>query len=131
MTASPGSITHVGVVPVFVTDQQRALEFYRDALGFTVHTDARWGEQRWIEVGPPAADTRLSLLQPSDVPFDAQAGEPTGIAFRTDDAAACYDTLVAGGANLTSRPHAEPWGTWFGFADPDGNEFIVSQAGVA
>lgn len=128
MTASNSGITHIGVVPVYVTDQQRALEFYRDSLGFEVHTDASWGDQRWIEVGPSGAATRLSLMRVTDVPFDAQVGLGPAIAFRTPDAAASHSALIAAGAAVTSEPKVEMWGTWYGFEDPDGNSFVVSES---
>jgi predicted enzyme related to lactoylglutathione lyase len=127
------TITHLAVAPVYVTDQQRALEFYRDGLGFEVCTDNAFGDQRWIEVAPSGAATRLSLMLPGSVPYAAQVAAGPGYAFSSPDVERTHAALVAAGVTITSEPTVEPWGSWFGFRDPDDNAFIVSQSsdGVA
>ncbi|MBK7824760.1 VOC family protein [Nannocystis sp.] len=56
-------IDHIGIVSVPVADQSRALAFYRDVLGFEVHRDTPMGpDMRWINVGPPGAQTTLTLV---------------------------------------------------------------------
>jgi catechol 2,3-dioxygenase-like lactoylglutathione lyase family enzyme len=60
-------ITRVATVFLPVTDQDRALAFYRDQLGFDVHSDVTYGEGvRWIEVVPPGASTVIALNGPGD-----------------------------------------------------------------
>ncbi|MCW2972949.1 MAG: uncharacterized protein JWN72_1222 [Thermoleophilia bacterium] len=93
-----------------------------------VHTDASFGDQRWIEVAPEGAATRLSIMRVTDVPFEAQVALGPAFAFATTDAAASHAALVTRGVTVTSEPQAEPWGTWFGFDDPDGNSFVVSES---
>ena len=60
-------ITQVGTVGIPVDDQERALAFYHDALGFETRMDSEYGErQRWLEVAPPGAATSIALVQSHD-----------------------------------------------------------------
>jgi catechol 2,3-dioxygenase-like lactoylglutathione lyase family enzyme len=60
-------ITQVGTVIVPVGDQDRALEFYLDKLGFEERIDTPYGEgERWIEVAPPGAATTIALVPPRE-----------------------------------------------------------------
>src|SRR5438093_8048326 len=88
-------ITHVGAVIVPVGDQDRALEFYLDKLGFEKRVDTPYGEgERWVEVAPPGAATTIALVPPRE-------GDPTGIetrvGFTTDDIEADHADLRARG----------------------------------
>ena len=66
-------ITELGTVGVPVSDQDRALEFYVEKLGFETRIDAPYGEgERWVEVAPPGATTSIALIR-------AREGIPTGI----------------------------------------------------
>jgi Glyoxalase/Bleomycin resistance protein/Dioxygenase superfamily len=65
MTDQP--IKCVATVFLPVTDQDRALAFFRDQLGFDVHSDTDYGEGiRWVEVVPPGSTTAIALSGPSD-----------------------------------------------------------------
>ncbi len=64
------AITRVQTVGVYVRDQQAALDFYKDKLGFEVRQDAPMGEpggDRWIEVVPPGAETGIVLSTPASM----------------------------------------------------------------
>lgn len=62
-TASTTRITQVGTVFVPVTDQDRALEFYLDKLGFEKRGDFEYGDgSRWVEVAPPGSKDRKSVV---------------------------------------------------------------------
>src|SRR5258708_3883105 len=76
-------ITQVGTVIVPVSDQDRALEFYLDKLGFEKRSDIPFGHgDRWVEVAPPGAATSIALIPPRE-------GEPVGVdtrvAYSTED----------------------------------------------
>ena len=63
-TVAPASINNIGVVMFTVTDQDAALAFYTEKLGFEVRGDSRFGENgehRWLEVAPPGSTARLAL----------------------------------------------------------------------
>jgi catechol 2,3-dioxygenase-like lactoylglutathione lyase family enzyme len=112
-------ITGVGAVGVPVTDQDRAVEFYVDTLGFEKRRDVPFGDGRWIEVAPPGATTTIALVP---------AGVPAGIRLATEDAVADHAELLARGADVDQEvltmPEAPPM---FGLRDPDGNSLILVQ----
>jgi len=61
------SITHLGTVIIPVSDQDRALAFYVDKLGFEQRSDMPFGNgERWLEVAPPGATTTLALIPPRE-----------------------------------------------------------------
>lgn len=101
----------IQTVSVFVDDQQRALEFYTEKLGFTVAADVPMGEFRWLTVVDPAAPdgTQLSLEpkgHPAVSPFTDALLED-GIPFfvlGVDDVAAEYDRLQGLGVEFTQAP---------------------------
>jgi len=121
-------ISGVATVAVPVTDQDRALAFYRDVLGFEMRRDAPFGPgMRWIEVAPPGATTTVALppLGP-----DGTSGVDTGIRLTTADAAADHAELSAAGVDVDPEvlhfPGVPPM---FSFRDPDGNVlYLVEQA---
>ena len=108
-----------------VSDQDAALEFYTSKLGFTVLTDQPFGPQRWIELRIPGADTRIVLFTPSGQ--EDRIGTPSNVVFASDDVSATYDELSARGVPFESPPTVEDWGTFATFADPDGNQFVLSS----
>lgn len=85
MTASGQHIPGVGTVYLAVTDQDRALAFYRDKLGFEVRTDTEFGEGfRWVEVAPAGAYTVIALVPPMGED-DPQPGGRSPFGFDTPD----------------------------------------------
>ena len=88
----------VDIVSVPVSDQDRALAFYRDVLGFAVREDADMGEgRRWIELVPPAGGASISLV----TWFDAMAaGSLRGLVIGTLDAPAAFTELLSRGVEL-------------------------------
>ena len=120
-------ITEVGTVMVPVSDQDRALEFYVDKLGFEKRTDTPYGEgERWVEVAPPGAATTIALVPP-------RQGEPTGIetriGFTTEDADADNASLRASGVDADAEVMrmGGPVPPMFFFRDLDGNRFLIVE----
>jgi catechol 2,3-dioxygenase-like lactoylglutathione lyase family enzyme len=112
------SITEVGTVGIPVVDQDRALEFYVDTLGFEKRRDVPFDGARWIEVAPPGAATTIALIP---------AGVPTGIRLFAKDADAAHAELRARGVDtdpvvMRMEGAAPPM---FALRDPDGNSLIV------
>jgi lactoylglutathione lyase len=118
-------INQIQVTTVFVNDQDKALEFYRNTLGMDVRIDTMMGENfRWLEVVPKGAITSIALLSPYP---GAQVGLPTGMIFDTADVQAFYDAKKDS-VNFTKSPEAQPWGGISAeFTDPDGNQFGIAQ----
>ena len=116
-------IRGVKFVSIPVTDQDRALAFYTEKLGFRVLTDQPFSdEQRWIELGIPGADTRLVLFR---VDGGLAPGSQMNMALWTDDVEGTARELKAKGVAFSQDPKREPWGTFCTFKDPDGNSFVL------
>jgi catechol 2,3-dioxygenase-like lactoylglutathione lyase family enzyme len=113
-------------VGVPVGDQQRALEFYTQKLGFRIVTDQPFdGEQRWIELGVGKSGTGIALFTPPG--HQDRIGTFTGISFTADDVQATCRELAAKGVVFVREPREEEWGTSAIFADPDGNQFVLGS----
>jgi catechol 2,3-dioxygenase-like lactoylglutathione lyase family enzyme len=118
-------ITQLGTVIVPVADQDRAIAFYVDKLGFEKRSDTPFGEgERWVEVAPPEADTSIALIPPRE-------GEPVGIdthvAFNSDDIDADHASLRDRGVDVDEQVMrmGGPVPPMFFFRDPDGNRFFA------
>lgn len=129
-------ITRIGSVPIFVSDQERALTFYRDKLGFEVVFDQQFGpEFRWVTVARQRGETELVLFRP--VPsiagnqleeLEGRIGIWTGITFLTADIHSTYEALRERGVEFHNEPTPQAWGgTEAIFSDPDGNYFHLVQ----
>lgn len=119
-------IKGVKFVSIPVSDQDRSLAFYTEALGMVVATDQPFDDrQRWIELRIPGAETRLVLFTP-DAHRD-RIGTPQHATFVADDVERTYRELSARGVAFASPPRTEPWGTSAVFRDPDGNVFVLSS----
>ncbi len=120
-------ITDVRTVGVPVTDQDRALEFYLDKLGFEKRLDApveQFGG-RWIEVAPTDAAITIALVPTRE---GVPTGVQTGIRFTTVDAAAVHADLQARGVEvgeLLRWPGVPPM---FAVRDQDGNGIEIVEA---
>jgi catechol 2,3-dioxygenase-like lactoylglutathione lyase family enzyme len=120
-------IRHIGTVIVPVTNQDKALEFYTDKLGFEKRTDSPYGEgDRWIEVAPPGAETTIALVPPRE-------GESTGIqsrtGFTTTEIDATHDELRDRGVDVDPEVMrmGDPVPPMFFFRDQDGNNFLMVE----
>lgn len=106
-----------------VTDQDRAIAFYTEKLGFRILTDQPFDQrQRWVELGIPGAETRVVL-------FAMDNGQPPGnqmnIVFWTDDVESTAAEMKAQGVEFEVEPKKAQWGAFAIFKDPDGNRFVL------
>src|SRR6516225_2521557 len=115
-------IKGVKFVSVPVTDQDRALAFYTQKLGFRVLTDQPFdGKQRWIELGIPGSDSNLVLFTTDNDKNRIGSHQP--VTFWSDDVEATSRLLKSRGVSFVKEPKKEPWGTAAVFKDQDGNQF--------
>jgi catechol 2,3-dioxygenase-like lactoylglutathione lyase family enzyme len=123
---SPLRITDVRTVGVPVTDQDAAIGFYVDTLGFEKRLDGAFGEGfRWVEVAPASATTSIALVQSGP---DAPAGIDTQIRLRSRDVQGDHASLLERGVDID--PDVVPYPVpMFVFRDPDGNRLIVVEDG--
>jgi catechol 2,3-dioxygenase-like lactoylglutathione lyase family enzyme len=133
-------ISKMSHAAIFVLNQQAALEFYRDKLGFEVRTDATMdGGFRWLTVGPKnQPDFEIILMEPSPgYMFDeatanqvrelVQQGKLGAGVFDTPNCQATYEELSGKGVEFLSPPSEQPWGIGAVFKDNSGNWFSLSQ----
>jgi len=121
-------ITQVGRVMVPVADQDAAIAFYLEKLGFELTADVPFGDgERWVEVGPASGGARLALV-PSRGEY--RAGRMTGIALDTKDVRAAHEELQAKGVDVDSELMGGD-GTvpaLFFFRDRDANTLMIVES---
>jgi catechol 2,3-dioxygenase-like lactoylglutathione lyase family enzyme len=117
--------TDVLNVAVPVDDQERALTFYSETLGFETRLDDVIGEgMRWIEVAPPGATTAIALVLAGD---GIASGVDTGVRLATRDAEADHGELQARGVDVGELLRWEGVPPMFVLRDPDGNTLYVVE----
>lgn len=110
---------------VCVSDQDRALRFYTERLGFKLKTDAPFeGGQRWIELEIPGAETGIVLLTPKGQ--EDRIGTFVNGSLWTDDLEGTYQELKAKDVEFTTPPTKQFWGSFAMFKDLDGNSFVLA-----
>lgn len=125
-------LTKITHLTVFVTNQDDALKFYRDSLGFKVHTDAMFGDFRWLTLcAPEQPDFEIALV-PAQTPEELAivgkqgAGKPL-FNVETNDCQKDYERLSALGVVFVQQPKREQWGFSSAFHDLYGNLIYMCQ----
>jgi catechol 2,3-dioxygenase-like lactoylglutathione lyase family enzyme len=130
------------VVGLYVRDQDEALAFYVDTLGFQVHTDVRNGDYRWLTVTAPGeASVQLGLFRPGPPihdPATADAiaaivakGAMPPLVLRVDDCEGLWRAWSAKGVEFTQEPIRRFGQVDAGFRDPSGNGWkMIERADV-
>jgi predicted enzyme related to lactoylglutathione lyase len=123
----PTTVASIGVAMFAVADQDAAIRFYTEKLGYELRADVKYGEgeweSRWVEVAPPGSTARLALNPP-------MGGEPGGggIGVETPDLDAEYKRLKAIGGIEIDEPMSVPGAPrLFMMRDPDGNHIAVVE----
>ena len=123
-----------------VDDHDKAIEFYRDALGFEVPNDVRAYGMRWVTIGPPSQPDINIVLEPPAAdpgisPSDREAigdllakGLLRGLNFKTADLDAIFDRVQATGAEVVQEPMDQSYGRDCAFRDPAGNMIRILQS---
>ena len=130
------SVTHAGLA---VHDQDAAIAFYTDKLGFELRNDVTIadGALRCVTVAPPGTDLEVILLPPGGpgTAEDARSqaleliaqGLIPGLIFRVDDCRATYEELKGRGVEMTQEPIEQSYGIDAAFRDPSGNHIRFTQ----
>jgi predicted enzyme related to lactoylglutathione lyase len=125
-SAEGGVIKAIKFVGIPVSDQDRALEFYTQKLGFRIVTDQPFdGTQRWIELGVGRSVTGIALFTPQG--HESRIGTFSSISFVAEDVVATWRDLSSRGVTFIKEPAKADWGTSAIFCDPDGNQFVLSS----
>ncbi len=124
----------IKLTSIYVDDQEKALRFYTDVLGFTKKGDFTQGPYRWLTVASPEEPdgTELQLAPNANPAAEAyqQAifgqGQPAAM-FYTNDVQADYERIKAAGAEFTMPPTSQPWGSMAMLKDTCGNLIQLTQ----
>ena len=110
-----------------VADQDRALDFYLNTLGFSLVTDQPMGPgMRWVEVRPPKGETGLALFTAPG--HEDRVGTFTGLSWECDDLEKTHRELTAKGVEFAKPPQQQPWGKFAILKDSEGNQIVLSEA---
>lgn len=123
---------------ITVDDQDKALAFYRDALGLVVKADAPLGPFRWLTVGAPGQPGVEIVLASPDMghgPEDTETlrallakGALQGVIFTTGNCDAAFERIRAAGAEVLQEPIDQPYGVRdCAFRDPSGNHIRIGS----
>jgi len=126
VTSTKTRINKINTVVVPVADQDRAIDFYVDKLGFEKRTDIPFGNgYRWVEVGPGEAETTIALAPPPE--GRPTGNRETGIGVQTDDIDAYHAELQAAGVDVDAEVSrmGGPVPPLFWLRDPEGNTLMV------
>jgi catechol 2,3-dioxygenase-like lactoylglutathione lyase family enzyme len=117
-------ITHVKFVSISTKNQDAALAFYTEKLGFKLVTDQPYDDkQRWIELRIGSSDTRFVLFDMDEHPVGASFNG----ALACDNVEKTYLELKERGVKFMGPPQTQPWGSFAVFEDPDANKFVLSS----
>jgi uncharacterized glyoxalase superfamily protein PhnB len=132
----------IGTAQLWVQDQDEALAFYKDKVGFEVHSDVtlpEMGDFRWLAVGPAAQpDISIVLMAIPGPPVmdDETAGQVRSLMSKgfagtifltTDDVRADFEELKGRGVEFVEEPEERPYGIDSAFRDPSGNHIRLTQ----
>lgn len=131
----------IGVIGLYVHDQDEALDFYVNKLGFLVHTDAKNGAYRWLTVKHPnQPGFELGLFLPQEPVLDAKTaqmmremvakGAMPPLVLNVGDCRAAYDKMRTKGVEFTQEPIARFGGVDANFRDPSGNAWKMVERRV-
>lgn len=129
----------IGVVGIYVRDQDEAVEFYVGKLGFKVHTDVKNGDYRWLTVQHPEQPSfQLGLYKPAPPTVDVATaktlnevvakGAMPPLVLVTGDCQATFEVLKAKGVEFTQEPVKRFGSCDASFRDPSGNGWKLIEA---
>jgi catechol 2,3-dioxygenase-like lactoylglutathione lyase family enzyme len=124
-------ITKVSTISLFVSNQDRAKDFYVNKLGFEVRTDAPLypgATARWVAVAPKGAETEVILYLPDEnwSHYKQVVGQSQALTFTVNDIEAYCKDLKAKGVRVVEEPKTEPWGTFAIILDSEDNRLILT-----
>lgn len=128
-TAAATTIGQVATVMVPVADQDRAIAFYTEKLGFEKRADVPFGDgNRWVEVAPAGAATTIALVRPME---GEEVGIEARIALESSDIDADHTALRERGVDVDPEimRMGGPVPPMFWFRDADGNRLLIVATG--
>jgi predicted enzyme related to lactoylglutathione lyase len=119
-------ITHLKFMSIPVADQDRALKFYTEKLGFRIATNQEMAPgKRWIELRLGKAETRLVLFTMDGE--EGRVGTRMNCSLACDDVEATWRQLSERGVEFDGPPQKQPWGSFVIMRDSEGNRFVLGS----
>ena len=119
-------IKRIKFLGIPVRDQDRALRFYTEKLGFRVFTDQQFSDkQRWIELSIPGAETGIVLFTPDG--HEDRIGTFINTSWEVNDIEKTYAELRDNGVEFDGPPAKQPWGSFVKMKDSEGNQIVLSS----
>jgi predicted enzyme related to lactoylglutathione lyase len=119
-------IKRIKFLGIPVKDQERALAFYTEKLGFKILTDQPFSEtQRWIELSIPGAETGVVLFTPQG--HEDRVGTFVNTSWEVDKVEKTFVELQERGVEFNGEPQKQPWGTFAMMKDSEGNQIVLSS----
>ncbi len=119
-------IKRIKFLGIPVRDQDRALKFYTEKLGFRILTDQPFSEsQRWIELSIPGAETGVVLFTPEG--HEERIGTFVNSSWEVDDIDRTYLELREKGVEFAAPPEKQLWGNFLKLTDSEGNQIVLSS----
>ena len=119
-------IKRIKFLGIPVLDQDRALNFYTEKLGFRVFTDQQFSaKQRWIELSIPGAETGIVLFTPDG--HEDRVGTFVNTSWDVDNVEKTYAELQGKGVEFAGAPEKQPWGSFVRMKDSEGNQIVLSS----
>ena len=119
-------IKRIKFLGIPVRDQDRAISFYTEKLGFRVFTDQHFSDtQRWVELSIPGAETGIVLFTPPG--YEDRIGTFINTSWEVDNVEKTYAELQGRGVEFTAPPQKQSWGTSVIMKDSEGNQIVLSS----
>jgi catechol 2,3-dioxygenase-like lactoylglutathione lyase family enzyme len=133
-------INNLSVATIWVKDQNEALRFYTEKLGFDIRADFTNGDYRWLTIGlksQPDLEYQLAALKPGGGLTEEEVDQLTKLVeagkmgvgpWKTDDCYKTYETLKAKGVEFVQPATDRPYGIIEAvFKDNSGNIMVLAQ----
>ena len=119
-------IKRIKFLGIPVRDQDRALRFYTEKLGFRILTDQEFSPtQRWIELSIPGAETGVVLFTPEG--HEDRIGTFVNTSWEVASIDKAYEELSARGVEFAGPPEKQPWGNYVIMKDSEGNQICLAS----
>ena len=119
-------IGKIATSAIYVTDQEVAVQFWGEQVGFEICRDLPMGpEARWIEMAPPGAESRI-VIYPKSMMDDWAERKPSMV-FECEDIEQTHREMAGRGVEFSQEPKEMPWGMFAIFLDPEGNWYGLRE----
>ena len=119
-------IGKIATSTVYVTDQDKAIQFWGEQVGFEIRRDLPMGpDARWVEMAPPGAESCI-VIYPKSMMEDWAERKPSMV-FECENIEQTHREMAGRGVEFSQEPKQMPWGMFAIFLDPEGNWYGLRE----